>query len=241
MNNRRKKEKTKSKVKSIIKNVAIILLAFIVTISITPFIINFWVVKTTEAYICSPDNPLLTSKNPQCILVLGAGLNYDGSPSPMLKDRLDTGISLYNKGVAPKLLLSGDHGKEYYDETNSMKNYCLEQGVPLEDIFLDYAGFSTYESIVRAQKVFQVESMVIVTQEYHQYRALYTAHKLDINAYGVSASQREYAGQSLRDQREFFARNKDFLQSLYWPDPSYLGQAIPITGDSTLSHEEAEN
>lgn len=233
-----KKSRKKSRARSIITNIGIVILAFIVIISLSPFIINFTVVKSMEPYICSSDNPLLVSKNPQCILVLGAGLKVDGTPSPMLMDRLDTAISLYNKGVAPKLLLSGDHGKEYYDEIKSMKNYCTLQGVPLDDIFLDHAGFSTYESIVRAKKVFKVESMVIVTQEYHQYRALYTATKLGLDVYGVSASLREYSGQNLRDQREFFARNKDFFQTLYWPDPTYLGNPIPITGASAPSHLE---
>lgn len=240
MESRTKKiSKAKSKTKSRIKKIALGLMVLIITTALTPFIINFWVVKTMETSILAADDPGLLSKKPQCILVLGAGLNWDGTPSPMLKDRLDTGVSLYKKGVAPKLLLSGDHGKEYYDEIKSMKNYCLEQGVPLEDMFLDHAGFSTYESIIRAQKVFEVTSLIIVTQQYHQYRALYTAKKAGLDAYGVSASLREYSGQSLRDQREFFARNKDFLQTLYWPDPTYLGESIPITGDSGPSHVES--
>ena len=233
------KSKAKSKMKSRIKKISLTLVVLIVAIALTPFVINLWVVKTMESSILSQEDPMLTNSNPQCILILGAGLNWDGSPSPMLKDRLDTGISLYNKGVAPKILLSGDHGKKYYDEIKSMKNYCLEHGVPFEDIFLDHAGFSTYESIIRAQKVFEVERLIIVTQEYHLFRALYTAKKTGLDVYGVSASLREYSGQELRDQREFFARNKDFLQTLYWPDPTYLGEPIPINGDSGPSHIES--
>lgn len=233
------KSKGKSKAKSRIKKIALTLVVLLVASALSPFVINLWVVKTTESSILSQDDPLLENNNPQCILILGAGLNWDGSPSPMLKDRLDTGISLYNKGVAPKLLLSGDHGKEFYDEIKSMKTYCLERDVPFEDIFLDHAGFSTYESIIRAQKVFEVDRLIIVTQEYHLFRALYTAKKTGLEVYGVSASLREYSGQELRDQREFFARNKDFLQTLYWPDPTYLGDPIPITGDSGPSHIES--
>ena len=239
MTNLKTKSKIKSKTKSRIKIIALSLVVIIVMAGLTPFAIDFWVVKSTESYILSPDDPDLVSQNPQCILVLGAGLKSDGTPSPMLKDRLDTGISLYNKGVAPKLLLSGDHGKEFYDEIKSMKNYCLELDVPFEDIFLDHAGFSTYESIIRAQKVFEVERLIIVTQEYHLFRALYTAKKTGLDVYGVSSSLREYSGQKLRDQREFFARNKDFLQTLYWPDPTYLGVPIPISGDSAPSHVES--
>ena len=132
------KSKGKSKAKSRIKKIALTLVVLLVASALTPFVINLWVVKTTESSILSQDDPLLENNNPQCILILGAGLNWDGSPSPMLKDRLDTGISLYNKGVAPKLLLSGDHGKEFYDEIKSMKTYCLERDVPFEDIFLDH-------------------------------------------------------------------------------------------------------
>ena len=233
------KSKAKSRIKSRIKKISLTLAILVLAAGLTPFVINLWVVKTMESSILSQDDPLLEYNNPQCILILGAGLNWDGTPSPMLKDRLDTGIYLYNKGAAPKLLLSGDHGKEFYDEIKSMKNYCLEHDVPFEDIFLDHAGFSTYESIIRAQKVFEVERLIIVTQEYHLFRALYTAKKTGLDVYGVSASLREYSGQELRDQREFFARNKDFLQTLYWPDPTYLGEPIPINGDSGPSHIES--
>lgn len=110
-----------------------------------------------------------------CVLVLGCGLEADGSPSPMLHDRLQQGVALYQKEAAPKLLVSGDHGREEYDEVNAMKRFAEEQGVPSEDVFMDHAGFSTYESVYRARDIFQVRRMVIVTQEYHLSRALYIA------------------------------------------------------------------
>ncbi len=209
----------------------------LILVVLLPFLINGFVIQQGKARMVSSQQLIAQTNSYQCILVLGAGLRPDGGPSPMLKDRLDLAISLYEAQVAPTLLLSGDHGKKYYDEVNSMLAYCLAQGVPKEDIFLDHAGFSTYESMVRAQKIFQVKRAVVVTQEYHLYRALYIGRRLGIDVQGASATLREYQGQAARDQREFFARNKDFLQTLTWPDPTYLGEPIPITGDSALSHD----
>lgn len=212
-----------------------------------PLAIDSFVVTSTEDMIIGSltDSKGLSGQavtglkefKPQCILVLGAGLSSDGNPSPMLKDRLDAGISLYKAGVAPKLLLSGDHGKQYYDEVNAMKKYALDAGVPPDDLFLDYAGFSTYESMYRAKAIFKVERMVIVTQRYHQFRALYTAKGFGIESRGFSSDQQIYSGQASRDFREFLARNKDFVQMLLKPEPTYLGPSIPITGNGVDSHD----
>lgn len=132
----------------------------------------------------------------------------------MLQDRLDEGVKLYKEGIASKIIMSGDHGREEYDEVNIMKEYAIEQGVPSEDIFMDHAGFSTYESIYRAKEIFDADNIVIVTQEYHLYRALYIAEKLDINAYGVNSDPRKYSGQTFRELREILARNKDFINCI---------------------------
>ena len=175
--------------------------------------------------------------NPQCILILGAGLKPDGTPNRMLEDRLDQGIALYKSGAAPKILLSGDNGQERYDEVNAMKEYCLDQGVPREDIFMDHAGFSTYESIHRASSIFQVQSMVIVTQDYHLPRACYLAEKMGIRYLGIAARQIDYGGQQVRDLREIAARCKDFFTGILKPPPTYLGEVIPIEGSGLASHD----
>ena len=175
--------------------------------------------------------------NPQCILILGAGLKPDGTPNLMLADRLDQGIALYKRGAAPKILLSGDNGQERYDEVNAMKEYCLDQGVPMEDIFMDHAGFSTYESIHRASSIFQVESMIIVTQDYHLPRACYLAEKMGISYLGIAARQIDYGGQRGRDLREIAARCKDFFTGILKPPPTYLGEVIPIEGSGLASHD----
>ncbi|MBO7405448.1 MAG: YdcF family protein, partial [Clostridia bacterium] len=146
-----------------------------------------------------------------CILVLGAGVRADGTPSHMLEDRLLTGIALYEAGAAPKLLMSGDHGSVDYDEVNTMKSFAVGHGVPPDDIFMDHAGFSTYESLIRARDVFGADRIVIVSQEYHLYRALWLAEALGIEAVGVSADIRTYVGQSMREVREIAARCKDFF------------------------------
>ena len=172
-----------------------------------------------------------------CILVLGCGVKADGTPSLMLTDRLERGVELYELNVAPKLLMSGDHGREGYDEVNAMKQYAMDAGVPSSDIFMDHAGFSTYESMYRAKEIFQAQKVVIVSQEYHLYRAIYIAQALGLDAYGVAADGEDYAGQWQRDAREVLARVKDFFTSIWKPEPTYLGEAIPVSGDGDVTND----
>ena len=201
------------------------------------FGIDFYVRSSTKDRIISPEDVSSVS-DADCILVLGAGIRTDGSPSPMLQDRLNTGIELYQNGAAPKLLMSGDHGRKKYNEVQTMKDIALDQGVPSEDVFMDHAGFSTYDSLYRARDVFQARKVIIVTQKYHLYRALYIARSLGLDAWGVSADTRRYIGQSQRDFREILARDKDFFVSVFKPLPKYLGDTIPITGNGDLTNDE---
>ncbi|MBQ3616097.1 MAG: YdcF family protein [Anaerotignum sp.] len=173
-----------------------------------------------------------------CILVLGCGVREDGSPSLMLRDRLEKGIELYEAGTAPKLLMSGDHGRKDYDEVNLMKSYAMEKGVPSEDIFMDHAGFSTYDSMYRARDIFCAEKVIVVSQEYHLYRALYLAEKLGLEAYGVPAQDVNYRGQAYREFREMLARAKDFCTAVIQPEPKYLGEKIPVSGNGDLTNDK---
>ena len=198
--------------------------------------INFYVIGIAKNKMIK-DNDYSLLKDVDCILILGAGI-WGDKPSPMLQDRLDEGIKLYNEGIAPKIIMSGDHGREEYDEVNIMKEYAIEQGVPSEDIFMDHAGFSTYESIYRAKEIFDADNIVIVTQEYHLYRALYIADKLDINAYGINSDPRQYSGQLFREIREILARNKDFINCIIKPKPTYLGESIPVSGDGNVTNDK---
>ena len=172
-----------------------------------------------------------------CIVVLGCLVKDNGIPSDMLSDRLKAGIELYQQGSAPKIIMSGDHGREDYDEVNAMKQVAMDEGVPSSDIFMDHAGFSTYESIYRAKEIFEADKIIIVTQQYHLYRALYIAEKLGIEAYGVNADYCTYRGQSSREVREILARCKDFVNAIFQPEPTYLGEKIPVSGDGDITND----
>ena len=155
----------------------------------------------------------------------------------MLGDRIDRGLELYKAGAAPKILMSGDHGTVSYDEVNAMKRIAIEAGVPSEDVFMDHAGFSTYESVFRAKAVFQARRVLIVSQEYHLYRALYCARALGLDACAVAAEDIRYRGQFYRDLREIAARDKDFLKCIFKPDPTFLGDVIPISGSGDATND----
>lgn len=200
------------------------------------FGINAYVKSDADKRIISEDKAA-TLKDIDCILVLGCKVNGD-TPSTMLSDRLRRGIALYENGTAPKILVSGDHGTVTYDEVNTMKAFAIEKGVPSEDIFMDHAGFSTYESIYRAKEVFGVKRMVIVTQKYHLYRALYVAKSLGIEAYGVASDYQWYYSEFQRNAREVLARNKDFFTTLFNIKPTYLGEAIPISGNGDQTNDK---
>ena len=172
-----------------------------------------------------------------CIMVLGCQVKEGGEPSHMLRDRLQRGVEVYGFDVSEKLLMSGDHGRTDYNEVETMKQYAIDEGIESENIFMDHAGFSTYESIYRAKKVFGVKKMVIITQEYHLYRALYIAKKLGIEAYGVASDYHIYAGQPMRDLREVLARAKDFVATIVKPEPTYLGDFIDIHGDGNVTND----
>ena len=170
-----------------------------------------------------------------CIIVLGCQVKANGVPSDMLRDRLTRGIELYTLGAAPKLLMSGDHGRVEYDEVGTMKQYAIDAGIPSTDIFKDHAGFSTYETVYRAKEVFDARRVIIVTQEYHLYRALYIAEKLGLDAYGVASDYHTYVGQSMREGREILARCKDFAISVWKPEPTFLGDVIPVSGSGDVT------
>ena len=180
----------------------------------------------------------LQEMDADCILILGAGIEDDSTPSPMLKDRLDVGVWLYKLGAAPKILLSGDNGSIGHNEIHVMLNYVIEAGVPREDIFCDHAGFSTYDSMYRARDVFCVSKAIVITQEYHEYRALYIGQKLGLEVKGVSSDQERYAGQFYRDFREMLAIAKDFFKAAVEADPVVGGEVIPISGSGLASHGE---
>ena len=223
--------------KKLIK-LGICLIVCIILFIIIALLINRYVKTATQAQILT-ENDYTKLENIDCIVVLGAGI-WGDKPSPMLEDRLLEAIKLYNNKVSPKIIMSGDHGRKEYDEVNIMKKFTIEKGIPSEDIFMDHAGFSTYESIYRAKEVFEAKKVVIVTQKYHLYRALYIANQLGIEAYGVNSDPRRYVGEAYRELREILARNKDFFSCIIKPKPKYLGEAIPVSGSGDLTNDKKE-
>ena len=218
------------------KMVLLILLVLFVLGVIFVFGINAYVKGSTKNQIISEEYAKKI-EDIDCILILGAGI-WGDSPSPMLEDRLLQGISLYNNGVASKIIMSGDHGQDDYDEVNVMKNYAVEKGVASEDIFMDHAGFSSYDSIYRAKEIFGAKKIIIVTQEYHLYRSIYIANCLDIESYGVASNPREYVGQTSRELREIAARNKDFIKCIFKPESTFLGDTIPVSGNGDITNDK---
>ncbi len=202
---------------------------------VAAFLINGYVLWKYADRIISVE--AAQEKKVDCILVLGASVWGGTRPSPILQDRLDRGIELYELGVSDRLLMSGDHGGQYYDEVNVMKKYAIEQGVESRVIFMDHAGFSTYESMVRAKEIFEVETVLVVTQKYHLSRAVYIGNTLGMETYGVPAEEKRYSRQLQRDIREVAARVKDFFFAWIQPHPTYEGDAIPIYGNGDVTND----
>ncbi len=217
------------------KYLFILIILIITIILIFIIFINFYVINSTKNNILEKEK-ISEKENFDCILILGAGI-WGNNPSPMLEDRLIQGISLYKERIAPKIIMSGDHGKEEYNEVQVMKDYAIKEGVPSEDIFMDHAGFSSYDSIYRAKEIFGAKKILIITQQYHLYRALHIAKKLELEAYGVASNLREYPNQLFREIREIFARNKDFVKCYFKPEPTFLGEKIPITENGDITND----
>ena len=218
----------------VVRNVVMLFAAAMIIILLS---VNAIVCGTTRERIVSVERAALLSEEFDCILVLGAGVKADGSPSNMLEDRLTVGVELYFAEASDCLLMSGDHMQHDYNEVGVMKSYAEAAGVPGNRIFLDHAGLSTYESLWRAKEIYGVEKVLIATQRYHLHRALYIAKALGMEAYGVSADLRTYRDQGFLTLREVVARNKDFVFSLVKPAAQYLGEAVDLSGDGDATNE----
>ncbi|WP_251177880.1 SanA/YdcF family protein [Adlercreutzia agrestimuris] len=220
-------------------------LAVILAIAIVAVVVvagtNFATISQTKNDIVTPEQA--ASYEGDAIVVLGASVFADGTPSRILQDRLDDGIDLYFAGAAPKIIMSGDNSTVAYNEVKAMKDYAISRGVPSEDIFCDHAGFSTYESMYRAKHVFGAQRIIVATQTYHLYRALYAAHGLGLEAIGVPSDYRDYQNQPIYDLREIPARTKDFFKVLLEVPSTFVGDPISLSqsGDITEGEEEQSN
>ena len=210
----------------------------IILVSAVCFILGMGsLVAGVNAYVMDKgDDTILTSEESEkledidCIIVLGCFVKEDGTPGNILADRLKTGVELYKNGVAPKIIMSGDHSSDEYNEVASMKNFAVNAGVPSKDVFMDHAGFSTYETMYRAKEVFGAKKVVIVTQEYHLYRSVYIAKKLGMEAYGVASDFK------LEENREILARCKDFMTTIIKPRPANLGRVYSIKANGNMTN-----
>lgn len=224
------------KVKKYMIKLLIVLGILGVVLACSVIIINIHMCNSVKENILTTDE--CGTLDADCIIVLGAGIRPDGYPSWMLEDRILVGVDLYNIKAAPKIIMSGDHGRVEYDEVNTMKNYAINSDVPSADIFMDHAGFETYDSIYRAKEIFGAKKVVIVTQQYHLYRSLYIAKTLGLEAYGVSADLRNYgSGQIYREIREWLARIKSYGKCILKSKPVYLGDTIDLTGSGDVTND----
>jgi len=206
-----------------------------VIVSVGSYLINTWMIENAKKQILTIDE--LGDFDPDCVLVLGAGVWNGNIASPMLQDRLDKAIQISKAGIETTLLMSGDHGQDNYDEVNVMKKYAIDHGLDSSDIFMDHAGFSTYESIIRAKKVFGVKKVIIVSQKEHLPRALYIANALGLEAIGVASDPKDYSSQWSSDIREYLARTKEFFYIMINPKPTYLGDPISLDSDGDITND----
>ena len=221
----------------VLKRIITLVLIFAILCLLTFVGVNLYVRTTASKYILSVEDAAKL-ENIDCIVVLGAHVKGDGSPSLMLRSRLDCALGLYASDVSDTVLMSGDHGRSEYDEVNNMMNYALENSdIPKERVFLDHAGFSTYETACRVKDVFLVERGVFVTQSYHLYRAIYNARRKGIEAFGVACDDYAWPGIIYYKFRESLAVFKDFFYCLFNASPTYLGEPIPVSGNAEATHD----
>ena len=195
------------------------------------FAIQRYVDNFANGKIVTPD----TAPVCDAVMVLGAMVHGE-TPTPILEDRLLHAYELYKSGKAKKILVSGDHGRIEYDEVNAMKQYLIDKDVLPEDIFMDHAGFNTYDSMYRAKEVFQVETLLISTQKFHINRALYLASKIGIEAYGYPSPDKNIYAMEVLNTREALAKIKAFLDAdILKRKPKFGGEAIPISGSGLLT------
>ncbi len=194
---------------------------------------DWYVMKTGEKHITTMD----AARQADAAIVLGA-LVWGDEVSPTLAQRLEMGYEVYAAGKAKKIIVSGDHGRIEYNEVNAMRKYLMEKGVPKEDIFMDHAGFNTYDTLYRARDVFDVKTAIVVTQREHLLRALYIADRLKMNVQGIEAGQYDSNEIKYQRPREYLARVKAVLQcEVLHSKPKYLGEVIPISGSGIATED----
>ncbi|MBO0656864.1 YdcF family protein [Streptomyces triculaminicus] len=159
-------------------------------------------------------------------MVFGAGL-WEGRPSPYLAHRLDAAAELYRDGKVRVVLVTGDNSRRDYDEPDAMRTYLVRHGVPDDRIVSDFAGFDTWDSCARAERIFGVKQAVLISQDFHIRRAVALCGAAGIDAYGVGVAARHDATWYAGGTREVFAAGKAALDALVRPSPAFLGPHEP--------------
>ena len=190
-----------------------IAIAIVVAVFLLVLATNLITVLSTRGNVQTVDE--LKPYHADAVVVLGASVLPDGTPSDILQDRLEVAVDLYKEGAAQTIIVSGDNRTSHYNESAAMKRYCVELGVPAEDIYEDHAGFSTYESMYRAKNVFKADSVIVATQGYHLYRAMFAAQGWGMDTRGVATDKGDYDNQNLYSLREIGARTKDFFSTIF--------------------------
>ena len=202
------------KAKKIFKTIIVIILSALAVIAL----INGIVIAASLPYIKSADE---VADNCESIIIPGSPV-YRDEPKPILKDRLDCGIELIESGKGKTILMTGDGDGKYYNEIKVMVNYAEKNGMPEDIILIDGIGYSTYNSIYNMKQNYDFDKVIIVTQRYHMYRALFIARRMGIDAYGVTCDNNEYEYFFYRHSRETLARVKDFVLAFIQPEPETL-------------------
>lgn len=216
--------------RKVIKNISLCITVVVCLTIVGILVIDHYVSSYGRRYVKKTEE---LGSDADCIIIPGASVIANKYPSDILKDRLDTAYDIYLKTGIKRILVSGDHGTISYDEVNVMRDYLIEKGIPGEDVFMDHAGFDTYQTLYRARDIFGIDSAVIVTQDFHLYRALFIGNRLGIDVSGVDSAVREYRYELRNRLREFPARVKAFIEcNITKPLPKYLGDKIPIEGDN---------
>lgn len=187
---------------------------------------NWRVTSVSNPYIYSSVDSVPQQK---VGMVLGTSkLLKSGYPNLYFVYRIDAAAELFHSGKVTYLIVSGDNGSENYNEPEDMKNALVEKGVPEEKIILDYAGFRTFDSVIRAKEVFGQTSFIIISQKFHNQRAVYIARKNGIEAYGYNAKDVVKYGGLKTKAREYFARTNLFIDQFIGKQPKFLGEKINI-------------
>lgn len=216
-----------------IKRIVQVILIAGFSILMLSLVTNYLVRRATDKSVYIKVNEIPKAK---VALIFGAGIRGN-KPSRYLKDRLDAGIKLYKTNKVNKILLSGDNGREEYDELTVMKLYCYENGVDTNKIYIDYAGFDSYSTMYRAKAIFKIDTAVLITQRYHLNRCLYIGKKLGIKVYGLSANRGIYKGYRYYAVREYLSVCKAVLDIFRNRKPKFLGKEISIDGPSNYTKQ----